>query len=82
MHRDGLRFLWIRQLARRTRLRSAVRNYGGHPNTKDAAVIVMTGHGNGRPDLAVSLLTSGAAHYVKKTFTGDDLDRAIQQARN
>jgi len=53
-----------------------------HPNTKDIPVVVMTGHGNDSPDLAVSVLTNGAGHYVKKPFDGDDLDQAIRHALN
>jgi CheY-like chemotaxis protein len=51
-----------------------------HPNTKDTPVIVMSGHGDDSPDLAVSVLTNGAVHYVKKTRLAEDLDRAIRHA--
>ena len=53
-----------------------------HPNTKDTPVIVMTGHGDDSPDLAVSVLTNGAVHYVKKTRMAEDLDPAIRHALN
>jgi DNA-binding NtrC family response regulator len=44
-----------------------------------APIIVMTGHGLYRPDLAVRVMKKGAVDYVKKPFpsTGNTLDRAI-----
>ena len=43
-------------------------------------VIVMTGHGNDSPDLAVSVLKKGAVDYVKKPFDKGELDKAIGEA--
>lgn len=40
-------------------------------------VIVMTGHGNDSPDLAVAVWQKGATHYVKKPFNKGELDEAI-----
>ena len=40
-------------------------------------VIVMTGHGNDSPDLAVADRQKGATHYVKKPFNKGELDEAI-----
>ncbi len=42
-------------------------------------VIVMTAHGNDSPDLAVSVLKEGAVDYVKKPFTGGELDKAVRE---
>ena len=49
------------------------------PGMENLPVIVMTGHGNDSPDLAVSVMRTGADHYVKKPFAGDELDKAIRE---
>lgn len=50
------------------------------PGMENVPVIVMTGHGNDRPDQAVDVLKKGAVDYVPKPFDKDKLDRAIQEA--
>ena len=47
-----------------------------------APVIVMTGHGLDRPELAVKVMKSGATDFVRKPFpsTGNTLDKAIREA--
>jgi DNA-binding response OmpR family regulator len=47
-----------------------------------APVIVMTGHGLDRPELAVKVMKIGAADFVGKPFppTGNTLDKAIREA--
>jgi len=50
------------------------------PGMETVPVIVMTGHGHDSPDLAVSVMKSGAVDYVKKPFDGGQLDKAIREA--
>lgn len=50
------------------------------PGMETVPVIVMTAHGNNTPDIAVVVFKRGAVDYVKKPFTKDKLDRAIQEA--
>lgn len=50
------------------------------PGMETVPVIVMTGHGNDSPDLAVSVLKKGAVDYVKKPFDKGELDKAIREA--
>ncbi|NLE58450.1 MAG: response regulator [Planctomycetes bacterium] len=50
------------------------------PGMETVPVIVMTAHGNNTPDIAVAVFKRGAVDYVKKPFTKDKLDRAIQEA--
>jgi len=47
---------------------------------EDVPVMVMTGHGNDGPDLAVSVMKLGAVDYVAKPLDGDKLDKAVQEA--
>ncbi len=47
---------------------------------EDVPVIVMTGHGNDGPDLAVSVMKLGAVDYVAKPLDGDKLDKAVREA--
>lgn len=50
------------------------------PGMETVPVIVMTGHGNDSPYLAVEVFKKGAVDYVPKPFDRDKLDRAIQEA--
>ncbi len=50
------------------------------PGMETVPVIVMTGRGNDSPDLAVAVMKNGAVDYVKKPFSKNKLDRAVQEA--
>jgi len=49
------------------------------PGMDALPVVVMTGHGNDSPDLAVSVWQTGADHYVKKPFSRGELDTDIRE---
>jgi DNA-binding response OmpR family regulator len=49
-----------------------------HPAKNCVPVIVMTGHGNDSPELAVSMMKDGAKDYVTKPFDRGKLDKAIR----
>jgi DNA-binding response OmpR family regulator len=59
--------------------KNLIREIRKTPGIENLPVIVMTGHGNDSPDLAVSVMRTGADHYVKKPFAGDELDKAIRE---
>jgi len=59
--------------------KNLIREIRKTPGMENIPVIVMTGHGNDSPDLAVSVMRTGADHYVKKPFAGDELDKAIRE---
>jgi DNA-binding response OmpR family regulator len=53
-----------------------------HRGTEQAPVIIITGHGLDRPNLAVRMMKLGASDYVTKPSspTGNALDKAIREA--
>lgn len=66
--------------ARQTNGENLLREIRANEAIKHIPVVIMTGHGNDSPALAVKLMKLGAVDFVSKPFGGDALDRAVLDA--